>query len=860
VTERVDTIPASVGWRETAAGVAKTAVVAGEFALLVLVIWRYAIESEAFVRLCLLALAGFVVHASLPRAWRMPFFSVLSVASVFLVFGIVSGLWLLALGLGLITLSHLPIPWTGRIALLLATAAVLVLIRVGRIAAPWSEAIWPILGSMFMFRLLIYLYDLKHEKAPFSLVRSVSYFFMLPNICFPLFPVVDYTRFNKHHYDADEHEIYQRGVHWMFRGIVQLLLYRLVYHRLTVDPAEVIGLASFIHYSLATFLLYLRVSGLFHLIVGMLLLFGFNLHETHHLYYLSSSFTDFWRRINIYWKDFMVKLFYYPIRFQLRRLGEVGSIVVSTIIVFAGTWFLHAYQWFWLRGDMLLEWHDALFWAILAGLVIVNSLYDLRYPPPRSLGRTAWDGWRFAATTSRTIATFTVICLLWSLWSSDSLGQWVHMVATTGGGGVALFAAPPMLLWLARWLRLRAQQRPTRKGAMVQKWQPSFRTSAGTVAVGAAILVVLGQPAVYQASPYYVGAVVRTVMNTGLNTRDQALLDRGYYEHLLAVNRQNSALRELFSRSHGDQEMINETPAWRDRGDFVGGELVPGVEIQFRGHPLKINRWGMRDQDYALDKPPGVFRIAALGASALMGWGAAAEDLFEARFETALNASVPPGAGMRFEVLNFGTPSSLGLRQVVLLEEKVAGFHPDAIFYFGQQQDPKYTLDNIAYAVFKGREIPFAFVQEILERTGVEIGMARDVVQQRLAPYRQELIRRTYGEMVAIAGAHGVTPVWVYLPWANETAMSEAALTLQGYAQDAGFVVVPLDGVYDGYDEHELQVAEWDRHPNALGHRLLAETLYREVHDRQEEIFGQMLLDLNQHEALTQEERTHERD
>lgn len=858
MTERVDAIPVAAGWRETAVGLAKTAVVAGELALLVLVIWRYSIESEAFLQLSMLALGGFVVHASLPRAWRMPFFALLSVASVFLVFGVVSGLWLLTLGFGLIALSHLPIPWTGRIALIVAAAGVLVLMRVRVIAAPWSEAIWPILGSMFMFRLLIYLYDLKHEKSTFSLVRSVSYFFMLPNICFPLFPVIDYTRFNKHHYDADEHEIYQRGVHWMFRGIVQLLLYRLVYHRLTVDPAEVIGLASFVHYSLATFLLYLRVSGLFHLIVGMLLLFGFNLHETHHLYYLSSSFTDFWRRINIYWKDFMVKLFYYPIRFQLRRLSDVGSIVVSTIIVFAGTWFLHAYQWFWLRGDMLLEWHDALFWAILAGLVIVNSLYELRYPPARTLGRTAWNGWRFAATSCRTLGTFTVICLLWSLWSSDSLGQWLHMVATTDSGGVALFAAPPILLWLARWLRLREQQRPARKGAMAPKRQPWFRTSAATVAAGAAFLVVLGQPAVYEASPYYVGAVVRTALNTGLNIRDQALLDRGYYENLLAVNRQNSALRELFSRTHGDRELINETAAWHDRGDFVDGELVPGAEIQFLGHPLKVNRWGMRDQDYDLDKPDGVFRIAALGASALMGWGAAVEDIFEARFETALNADAPAGSGVRFEVLNFGTPSALGLRQVVLLEEKVVGFHPDAIFYFGQQQDPKYTLDNIAYAVFKGREIPFAFVREILERTGVENGTARDVVQQRLAPYREELIRRTYREMVAVARAHDITPVWVYLPWANEEAMSEAALTLQRYAQEAGFVVVPLDGVYDGYDQHELEVAEWDRHPNALGHRLLAETLYRQVYDRQEEIFGRMLLDRSQNAALTLKERNHE--
>jgi len=843
VTEGVDTLPVIPAWRDTAFGLAKTAVVAGELALLVLLIWRYSIESEAFLQLAILALVGFVIHASLPRAWRMPFFAGLSVASVLLVFGLVSGGWLLALGLGLIALSHLPVPWPARLTLIVAVAGVLVAMRAGVIAAPWSEAIWPILGSMFMFRLLIYLYDLKHGKSSFSLVRSVSYFFMLPNICFPLFPVIDYTRFNKHHYDADEHEIYQRGVHWMFRGIVQLLLYRLVYHRLTVDPAEVVGIASFVHYSLAAFLLYLRVSGLFHLIVGMVLLFGFNLHETHHLYYLSSSFTDFWRRINIYWKDFMVKLFYYPIRFQLRRLSEAGSIVVSTIIVFAGTWFLHAYQWFWLRGDMLLEWHDALFWAILAGLVIVNSLYELRYPPPRSLGRTAWNGWRFAATTCRTLGTFTVICLLWSLWSSDSLGQWLHMVATTGTGGVLLFAAPPVLLVLARWLRLHEPPAGGHKGALAPKRQTPFRTSAATITAGAALLVVLSHPAVREASPDAVHIVVRTAMTTGLNTRDQALLDRGYYEHLLAVNRQNSKLRELFSKKPTHWVNVQKTAAWRSRDDFMRGEFVPGAQITFLNHPLKINRWGMRDQDYALEKPDGVFRIAALGASALMGWGAAVEDIFEARFELALNAAAPGGSDVRFEVLNFGTPSSLGLRQVVLLEEKVAGFHPDAIFYFGQKQDPKYTVDNIAYAVLKGREIPFAFVQEILDRAGVETGMARDVVEQRLAPYQEELIRKSYGEMAEAARAHGIMPVWLYLPWANERGMSESAVALERYAQEAGFVVLRLSGAYEGYEPQEVQVAEWDRHPNALGHRLLAETLYREVYDRQETIFGRTLLE-----------------
>ena len=82
-------------------------------------------------------------------------------------------------------------------------------------------------------------------------------------------------------------------------------------------------------FMVATYLLYLHVSGQFHLIVGLLHMFGFNLPETHHRYLLASSFTDFWRRINIYWKDFIMKLFFYPAFFALKRIGTLRAIAAG---------------------------------------------------------------------------------------------------------------------------------------------------------------------------------------------------------------------------------------------------------------------------------------------------------------------------------------------------------------------------------------------------------------------------------------------------------------------------------------------------------------------------------------------------
>jgi hypothetical protein len=45
-------------------------------------------------------------------------------------------------------------------------------------------------------------------------------------------------------------------------------------------------------------------------------------------------------------------------------------------------------------------------------------------------------------------------------------------------------------------------------------------------------------------------------------------------------------------------------------------------------------------------------------------------------------------------------------------------------------------------------------------------------------------------------------------------------------AKDAGFVVLDLSHAYDGHDNGEVLISAWDQHPNAFGHKLLADALY----------------------------------
>ncbi len=155
-----------------------------------------------------------------------------------------------------------------------------------------------------------------------------------------------------------------------------------------IAPGEVQGLEDLIGHVVSNYLLYLHVSGQFHMACGMLHLFGYQLPETHHRYLLATSFTDYWRRINIYWKDFMVRIVFNPVVFRLKRWPQPVALAAATAVVFLATWLLHAYQSFWLRGGWGFTRPDALFWGILGGLVAINVQLDARrHPARRGTGR-----------------------------------------------------------------------------------------------------------------------------------------------------------------------------------------------------------------------------------------------------------------------------------------------------------------------------------------------------------------------------------------------------------------------------------------------------------------------------------------
>ncbi len=827
--------------------------IAAQACLLALLVRIYEVNNRIFFDVIILLITfGFIAHHHLPQKLRPPFFVLLGVGSIVALIGTtypLATVILIGLSLALFLIANLPIPLTARVVTLLIVGAGLAAMRVGWLNFGWASIAIPLLGSVFMFRLAIYLYDSHNKKGPTGFWAKLSYFFLPPNPVFPFFPVVDYATFGRSYYNEDANKIYQRGVGWILRGVIHLLVYRIDYLFFNSAPGDVTGPLSLLGYILTNFGLYFRISGSFHLIIGLLLIFGYNLPETHTSFYLSNSFIDFWRRINIYWKDFMQKMFFNPSYVRLKNAGRshLFAVTAAIAVTFLATWALHSYNFFWLQGSLLFNAPDALFWGALAAFLMTQTALEDGRSAARRDAKTAPRLSSRIELVVRTGCTLLTISLLWSMWTSPSLSAWIGLLAAGGvlpafktGAGASAVDWAVTAAWLAVGLGLIAVTMgvglaplrappAARKGAV--KKPPIWRRSEIVTPVLAAALLLPHYQPIKALMNVDTQLFLEHVASSRLNARDQALASRGYYEEVSNAQRFNSPLWEVFMFRPKNFQNTEDMAGMRQRRDYMKYEYTPGATFSSNGVMYHINRWGMRDQDYELATPPNTSRVAMIGSSRLSGMGVDQNKRFESVIEARLNQEAAKSAsGGRFEFLNFGVEAYEPIQVLMTLNEKVWRFHPSAVFHIAGSRDA--TVDRLAELYRLGRPTPFPFLDEIYQRAGLDRAMSNEKLNERLEPYKYEILGRIYQLMVEDCRAHGATPIWFYTTGAEGMAAEnpQYVARVTQLAKDAGFVILELPDVMRDYDPTKVRLATWDRdHVNALGHSILANAIYTEL-------------------------------
>lgn len=831
--------------------IALTAMTFFQFLVLAKVITAFHLVNTVFQRLVFVALFGFLVHHILPTRFRLPFFCILSIFGLAVGAGCTKSEWatgmittgvILGAGILLIGLCHVPVAYPFRIGMIVIVA---VLLAVGRMASnaqadntgvmaePWLVAAWPILGSMFMFRLIIYLYDLKHRTVPFSPTRAFAYFFMLPNACFPLFPIIDYKTFCRTYESENRYQIYQVGLQWIARGIWHLLVYRVITHHIqpTLTALDVVDLRTLAIFMTTTFLLYLNLSGQFHLVIGLLHLFGFNLPETHHNFLLASSFTDFWRRINIYWKNFILKLFFYPLMFRMKKWNQTRALIVATAISFLATWFLHAYQWFWIRGDLLFTWQETFLWLSLCILVIVNSLKEVRHGRHRHLSRNH-PGRAAIATAFKTVGTFVVICTLWTIWTSPNFADATTLLSKAtvfSTGDLAWVGGGLMLLGLAS-IFFPGTKRAWAQGDMARI---AFNRRAYA---GSAIFTITSISVLY---PLTLNATWATWAETPagfvasleqpLSPGAQSQRERGYYEDLMKIERHNRVLWGIQNLRPANTEHLYQTAAAVQSGDRLLTRMVPSKHVTFIGKRFTTNRWALRDRDYEKQRSPDSIRIVVIGASYCLGWGIHDEETFENVLELRLNRDLAPATGLLYEILNFSTPGYGPIQKAIVLECQALDFSPDLMLYFATTGEQDWIVDRAARAITNRYPLRYEPIRKLAAKADVHAGLTRERARRRLKPHAATMLRFAYDHIIELCRIRGVRPAWVFIPETMPAMRAPNSVTTstEQMARDAGFTILNLHDIYDDMEEQNLEIKSGDHHPNAMAHAAIANRLFQ---------------------------------
>lgn len=133
-----------------------------------------------------------------------------------------------------------------------------------------------------------------------------------------------------------------------------------------------------------------------------------------------------------------------------------------------------------------------------------------------------------------------------------------------------------------------------------------------------------------------------------------------------------AGLAPPLEQQYGDNVADPHLPFKKRPGSVVRARAGSGeFEAEYRHNSL-----GFRDVQHDAAKPPGVFRVVAVGDSFTYGVGAAFEDTYLAQLERRLN---PRGAPRRVEIVKLGLPRYFPALEARVLERYGVRFEPDLV-------------------------------------------------------------------------------------------------------------------------------------------------------------------------------------
>jgi lysophospholipase L1-like esterase len=275
-------------------------------------------------------------------------------------------------------------------------------------------------------------------------------------------------------------------------------------------------------------------------------------------------------------------------------------------------------------------------------------------------------------------------------------------------------------------------------------------------------------------------------------------------------------------------------------------ELVPNLQVIFRGEWVTTNAAGFRGPDRPGPKPRDAVRIVGLGDSVMFGWGVADGNEYLRLLENRLNREHPE---RQWQVANLSVPGYNTVMEVETLKEKGLDLGPDFVVlgYCGNDLNlPSFIRDEREY--FGVRESFLSeFLRERLARgtsTREGSGLTKGEGAEELRGFEDDpgRVPRAYADMVgrdafvraveelkALGREHAFETLVLAYPTvppkmrpvvsALGLPVLDPAPRVQEYLRAHGHV--PFKG-------SPLTLGS-DPHPSATGHALIADSLFEHL-------------------------------